>query len=77
MQVMYIFHSSAMHAMGKLKNPISGKIEKNMDQAQQSIDMMEMLKKKTANNLGPELSKLLDNFLSELKLNFVEAFNKN
>ena len=77
MQLMYIFHSTALQALGKLKNPISGKIEKNADQARQSIDMLEMLKRKTSGNLAPELSKMLDNFLSELKLNYVDELNKN
>jgi hypothetical protein len=32
-QLMYIFHSSAMVAMGKLKNPATDKIERNLEQA--------------------------------------------
>jgi len=76
-QLLYIFHSSAMQALGKLKNPITGKIEKNLDQAKQSIDMLKMLKEKTANNLTPELIRALDSFLTEVKLNYVDEVNKN
>jgi len=76
-QLLYIFHSSAMQALGKLKNPITGKIEKNLDQAKQSIDMLKMLKEKTANNLTPELTRALDSFLTEVKLNYVDEVNKN
>jgi hypothetical protein len=76
-QLLYIFHSSAMQAFGKLKNPITGKIEKNLDQAKQSIDMLKMLKEKTVNNLTPELTKALDSFLTEVKLNYVDEVNKN
>jgi hypothetical protein len=76
-QLLYIFHASAMQAMGKIKSPISGNIEKNMEQAKQAIEMLEMLKEKTNNNLSETLSKALDNFLSELRLNYVEELNKN
>lgn len=76
-QLLYIFHASAMQAMGKIKSPISGNIEKNMDQAKQAIEMLEMLKEKTTNNLSETLSNALDNFLSELRLNYVEELNKN
>lgn len=76
-QLLYIFHSSAMQALGKLKNPITGKIEKNIDHAKQSIDMLKMLKEKTTNNLTPELTRVLDSFLTEVKLNYVDEVNKN
>ena len=76
-QLLYIFHSSAMQALGKLKNPVTGKIEKNTEQAKQAIDMLSMLKEKTANNLSPELTRLLETFLTELKLNYVDELNKN
>jgi len=76
-QLLYIFHASAIQAMGKVKSPITGKIEKNLEQAKQSIEMLEMLKGKTANNLSPELSKALETFLTELRLNYVDEINKN
>ena len=76
-QLLYIFHASAMQSLGKIKSPITGKIERNLEQAKQSIEMLEMLKEKTASNLNPELSKALESFLSEVRLNFVEESNKN
>ncbi|HNQ61106.1 MAG TPA: DUF1844 domain-containing protein [Bacteroidia bacterium] len=76
-QVVYIFHSSAMVAMGKLKNPATDKIERDLDQAKQSIDILEMLKEKTKGNLSTEISSLLDKFLTELRLNFIDERNKD
>jgi F0F1-type ATP synthase membrane subunit b/b' len=76
-QLLYIFQASAMQALGKIKSPITGKIEKNIEQAKQSIEMLEMLKEKTKNNLSDELIKALDTFLSEVRLNYVEEMNKN
>lgn len=77
LELLYIFHASAMQAMGKIKNPISGKTEKNMDQARHAIDMLEMLKEKTNGNLSDELKRALETFLSEMRLNFVEETNRN
>ena len=67
-QLVYIFHSSAMVAMGKLKNP---------EQAKQSIDLLEMIRDKTNGNLSSELQRTLDGFLTELRLNFVDEKNKD
>ncbi len=76
-QLLYVFHSSAMQSMGKVKNPFTDKIERDMLQAKQSIDMIDMMKDKTKGNLSPELSNILDGFLTELRLNFVDETNKD
>ena len=76
MQLIYIFHHSAMQSMGKLKNPVTDKIERDLAQSQQAIDMLEMVKEKTKNNVSVELAKLLDGFLTELRMNYVDESNK-
>ena len=76
-QLLYIFHTSAMQALGKLKNPVTDKIERDMEQAHQAIDMIEMLKEKTKNNLSDDLAKVLEGFLTELRLNYVDEMNKD
>ena len=75
-QLIYIFHSSAMQALGKVKSPVTGEIEKNMDQAKQAIEILEMLKARTMGNLSQDMIKTLDTFLTEIKLNYVEEVNK-
>ena len=75
-QLLYVFHSSAMQSMGKLKNPFTDRIERDLMQAKQSIDMLEMMKEKTKGNLSEELTRILDGFLTELRLNFVDESNK-
>ena len=77
LQLLYIFHASAMQGLGKIKNPVTGKIEKNMDQAKQSISMIEMIKEKTHNNLSHDLNSALESFLTELRMNYVDEVNKN
>ena len=75
-QLLYVFHTSAMQSMGKLKNPLTDKIERDLPQAKQSIDMISMIKEKTNGNLSPDLSRILDGFLTELRMNFVDETNK-
>ena len=67
-----MFQSAAMQQMGKISNPLTGKVEKNLDQARFSIDMIEMLKAKTRGNVSSEIGKLLDSTLTNLRLNYVD-----
>ena len=74
--LLYLFHTTGMQGLGKLMNPVSQKIEKNTIQAKESIDMLEMLKEKTKGNISPELSRLLDQFLTDLRLNYVDELKE-
>ena len=69
-------HSAAMQQMGKLKNPMTDTIERNLGQAELSIDMLDMIKKKTEGNLSEEEDKFLTQMLNELKMNFMDEKNK-
>ena len=75
-QLILIFHQNAMMSMGKLKNPMTDKIERDLSQTQQSIDMLEMIRDKTKDNLSIELAQMLDHALTELRLNYVDEMNK-
>lgn len=75
-QLIYIFFSSAMQGMGKILNPVTNKIERNMEQAKNAIDMLEMIKTKTKGNLSPEMERMLSTYLTDLRLNYVEESNK-
>ncbi len=37
-QLVSMFQAAALQQMGKIKNPVSDKVERNMEQAQLSID---------------------------------------
>ncbi|HEX9751665.1 MAG TPA: DUF1844 domain-containing protein [candidate division Zixibacteria bacterium] len=68
--------TAAIMQMGKTIHPATGKIERDLDSARHSIDLLEMLRRKTQGNLAPEESQLLDHVLYELRMNFVEEMNK-
>ncbi len=67
----------AIMSMGKLKHPVTDKIERNLELAKISIDTLDMLKIKTKGNLSEYEVKFLDEVIRELKLNYVDEVNKN
>jgi len=74
--LIYTFQMQAMMQMGKLRNPLTEKVEKDLDAARMSIDMIEMLKEKTKSNVSDDENRFLYQVLSDLKLNYVEESNK-
>ncbi|MFH1218885.1 MAG: DUF1844 domain-containing protein [Candidatus Eisenbacteria bacterium] len=67
-----IFQGAAMQQMGKIINPLTGKVDKNLEQARFSIDTLAMLRGKTQGNLSSDLEMLLDSTLLQLRMNYVE-----
>lgn len=76
MQLVMMFHTLTMHQLGKIMNPVTGKVERDLAGAQSSIDMLDMLKEKTRNNLTAEEERFLAGLLKELKLNYVDEAAK-
>ena len=66
------FRSSASISMGKTQNPVTKKIDINLDQAKYYLDILSMLQIKTINNLTEYEEQMLINIVSELKMNFIE-----
>ncbi len=64
--------TQAMVAMGDVTIPISGKTEVRLPEARHFIDALAMLEQKTAGNRTPEESALLDGFLHQLRMAFIE-----
>lgn len=52
MQLIMQNQQIAMMAMGKIKNPVSDKIERNLEHAKIYIDTLDMLVAKTKGNLS-------------------------
>jgi hypothetical protein len=77
MGLILMFHAAAMQHLGKTKNPLTEKIERNLDQAQFIIDTLDVIQKKTKGNLTDEESRFLTNAVKELRLNYVEELAKD
>ena len=54
-----------------MPHPASNKIEENIPHAKLLIDTLGMLKEKTQGNLNAEEDSLLENFLYELRMQYV------
>lgn len=68
--------SSAAMAMGLVPNPNTGKTENDLHMAKFNIDLLDVLKEKTKNNLLKEESDFLGHLITDLKLKYVEASKK-
>ncbi len=68
--------TAAMQQLGKLLNPLTGKMERDLAQARATIDLLSALKNRTRGNLNPEEERILNVSLTELQLNFVDEMKK-
>lgn len=67
----------AMMGMGKIKNPATDKIERDMSSAKYAIDTLNMLKSYTESNVSRELKDYLDQTIRTLQLNYVDEIDKD
>ena len=65
--------SSALVHLGEVPDPESGEIGRSLEVAKHNIDILSMLKDKTAGNLDADEMRLIDSVLYELRLKYVMA----
>tara|TARA_B100001996_G_scaffold138397_1_gene105317 strand:- start:5156 stop:5548 length:393 start_codon:yes stop_codon:yes gene_type:complete len=70
------FVQSAWISLGKVKNPVSDELERNVDQASYYIDLLDMLQTKMKGNLSEWEEQYILHSLSELKLNYIDEKKK-
>jgi hypothetical protein len=75
-QLIMSFHAAAWQQLGKIASPLTGKVDRNMELAKNSIDILGMLEAKTRGNLGEDEERLLRQILTQLRLNYVEELKK-
>ncbi len=68
--------TQAWVALGKIKHPVTDKIERSIPAARLIIDMLDMLNRKTAGNRSEVEDRLLLDSLQQLKINFVAEADK-
>lgn len=77
MQLIIQNQQIAMMAMGKIKNPVTNKVDRNLEHAKIYIDTLDMLMSKTKGNLSEYEEKFLIETLKDLKLNYVDEIDKD
>ena len=70
------FVQSAWISLGKVKNPVTDKLDRNIEQATYYIDLLGMLQTKMKGNLSEWEEQYIIHSLSELKLNFIDEQKK-
>jgi hypothetical protein len=75
-QLVLSFQAAAWQQMGKVPSVISGKIERDLEMAKHSIDMLGMLEEKTRGNLTENEKKYIEHVLYELRLNYLDEMKK-
>lgn len=71
-----ILHQGAWISMGLVTDPATGKIEKDMAQAQIAIDCVAFLAGKVEGMLDEQTQRELKNLLSDLRINYVQQRNR-
>ncbi|HBQ21709.1 MAG: hypothetical protein A2Z91_03045 [Deltaproteobacteria bacterium GWA2_38_16] len=69
--------SAALIHLGVTANPMNNKIEKNLEEAKQNIDLLSLLQEKTKGNLTTDEEKLIHNLLHSLRMRYVEETQKS
>jgi hypothetical protein len=77
MQLVLTFQTAAWQQMGKIKNPLTDKVERDLNQARFSIDILEMIRAKTKGNLSEPEQQIINRAVSDLQLNYVAEFDKD
>ena len=75
-QLVATFQFAAMQQMGKIANPVNGEMERDLDQARMSIDIVQMLQRKSEGHRSARESEFLDKVLFELQMNYVDEVKR-
>jgi len=65
-----------MVQLGKVTNPVSGELERDLESARSSIDILEMLKNKCRVDTPDPLLQILDQAVMDLQMNYMDELKK-
>jgi hypothetical protein len=74
--LVWSLQAAAMQQLGKIKNPLTDVLERDLAGARGTIDILEMLKVKCRQDTAPEVLRLLDGAVMELQMNYLEELGK-
>jgi predicted NUDIX family phosphoesterase len=76
LQLVLGLQQAAMMALGKLMNPMNGKLERNLEAAKNTIDTLSAIESRTRGNLESDEQRVLTQVLTELRMNYVDELKK-
>ena len=71
-----MLHPQVMALLGKVANPMTGKIERDLTAAKAWIDLLGELEEKTEGRLSDDERRMLAHVLSELRMNYLDEMSK-
>jgi hypothetical protein len=75
--LVFSLQAATMQQLGKIQNPLTGKLEKDLEQARGTIDILEMLKTKCRTGTPEELVRMMDSAVMDLQLNYMDEMKKS
>ena len=77
LQLLLGLQQSGMMSLGKLMNPLTRRIDRNLDVARDTIDTLASLEARTRGNLEPDEARVLQQVLTELRMNYLDEVKKS
>jgi len=74
--LVFSLQAAAYQHLGKIASPLNNKVERDMEQARGTIDILEMLKVKCRQDTAPEILQMLDKAVMELQMNYLDELKK-
>jgi len=74
-QLLAVLEVGALQQMGFITNPITGEQKRDLDVARDTIDTLEMLKRKMGGNLSEDEVEIMEKLLASLRLRYVEIMH--
>jgi len=71
-RLVLMFHTSGLIALGQIPDPFTGETKKDLNQAKQSISLLEILERKTRGNLTPGEEHELATALYQLRMGVLQ-----
>ena len=81
MEILFIsfvsmLYNSGIQQLGKIMNPITGKVHKDLAGVHSTIEILKMMQAKTKGNLSSQEKSVIESSISNLQLNYVEELDQ-
>lgn len=76
MGLLFSLQAAAMQQLGKIQDPVTGQVARDLEQARGTIDILEMLKAKCRTGTPADLLRMLDQAVLNLQLNYMDELKK-
>ena len=77
LQLVLGLSQAGMVALGKLMNPMTRKLEVNLEGARDTIDTLEAIEARTRGNLESDEARVLQQALDALRMNYLDEVKKS